>query len=601
VASSRVTIWQHAAIAESTYEAAQSWPEYDVTCGANPCSSGKETIRTIVGSGTCATLVSTSSGLHLDCFVDAAPDDVVLYLPDGNYAMSSGVATSNGRLVIRGASRTGTALRRTTVGRTYINSGLCDANSGAMLISVCSPTARGTSATWTANYTTGTTTITLSSVSGFSIGGWINILMAGALACEHIDELLNGGSDPPAFNHYARITNISGNDVTFDRPLLLDYNAAGCVTFIARPWTPVEKFGVENLRLTTDTGIAVGGDSVTNIYYAAAVFNETAEVWMVNVDIDRVYEAWAKIKYTAQGWFQGLYLTNTDSSISFNTEGFSFEEGATDNVFENNWISAPRIGSKIEMAEATVWAYNFVDMDATTGERCAFNHGHYARATLFEGNDCDDELLLADLWWGRNGKYITAYRNRSRRTDCGSSIPGTHNGITMDYQGNDGPAPWAADELNIIGNISWVFTVAPYADSLGCDPPQRNGESLNSDGAGGTGANLTWAERNVYTHGGSEAFDFVDPVGTTSNRSCGTSFGDSCPGTNEGTSGPHSDANLDFPNTLYRTRSEPPSWWCQEACSWDSDGIGAFGDNFSGALCKLPAQIRAESGTCTPL
>ena len=61
-------------------------------------------------------------------------------------------------------------------------------------------------------------------------------------------------------------------------------------------------------------------------------------------------------------------------------------------------------------------------------------------------------------------------------------------------------------------------------------------------------------------------------------------------------------ASLAIPDSLYR--SSVPSWWCEEACDWAGEtGIGAFGDDFdnSANLCKLPAQIRSEGGTCTPL
>ena len=83
--------------------------------------------------------------------------------------------------------------------------------------------------------------------------------------------------------------------------------------------------------------------------------------------------------------------------------------------------------------------------------------------------------------------------------------------------------------------------------------------------------------------------------------------------------------SLDIPDSLFLT--EAPDWWCQEACSFDQTGIGAFGD-VSGEcnggaddgepcaydedcdgvgtcdgedFCKLPAEIRYDDGVCTPL
>ena len=54
-----------------------------------------------------------------------------------------------------------------------------------------------------------------------------------------------------------------------------------------------------------------------------------------------------------------------------------------------------------------------------------------------------------------------------------------------------------------------------------------------------------------------------------------------------------------IPDSLHMT--SVPSWWCQEACAFDQTGIGAFGDDSSTQMCKLPAQIRYEGGRCTPL
>ena len=56
------------------------------------------------------------------------------------------------------------------------------------------------------------------------------------------------------------------------------------------------------------------------------------------------------------------------------------------------------------------------------------------------------------------------------------------------------------------------------------------------------------------------------------------------------------------PDSLYL--GSKPSWWCNEACPFDLvGGIGAFGDDMTPGqeanLCKLPAQILHEGGTCT--
>jgi len=600
---SRFTNWSFLEETEAAYTDAQSWTEYDVTCGANPCSSGKETIRTIISAGTCANLVDTTNvGSRMDCFIDNAPDDVVLYVPANasRYAASGGWTISNDRLVIRGAGPTETIIERTSTGRSFVNSGDCNANTGAMLVSVCTGAPRGTGVSWTDGYAEEDYTVTLDcggancSGSGFTAGGWILLRMTNTTACLWFDDVNAGGWNQTG--HISKIVSTGTNTVTMDSPLRYQYDATGCTGWTAYPYTPLTKVGIEDLRLTTTTGIATGSDSSTNIKFEMFVYYNTALSWMVGVDVDRVYDIWGAIRESARNWYQGNHFSNTDSSVSFNTEGLYPTFGATDIYIENNWFTAPRVAIKLEGAEATVVAYNYFDVDATNGERCAFNHGHATRATLFEGNECDDELLLADMWWGRNLRAITAYRNRSTRETC-SSPDQTPLGITFDTTGSVAP-PYAADRPNVIGNTAWAFTIAPFQNAYTCSPPRRDNESLNTEN------NLIWTENNTYRYNDAQSFDMSNPTGTTSNRSCGTAFDDTCLGTNEyhGT-GVHSTAAAgSFPNTLYRDRSTQPTWWCSdaEACSWDFDGIGAWGDNFGGTLCKLPAQIRAEAGTCTP-
>lgn len=54
-----------------------------------------------------------------------------------------------------------------------------------------------------------------------------------------------------------------------------------------------------------------------------------------------------------------------------------------------------------------------------------------------------------------------------------------------------------------------------------------------------------------------------------------------------------------YPPSLVLSR--PPKWWCREACPWTDTSYGSAEANSGGALCKLPAQIRYEGRTCTPL
>ena len=179
------------------------------------------------------------------------------------------------------------------------------------------------------------------------------------------------------------------------------------------------------------------------------------------------------------------------------------------------------------------------------------------------------------------GPRITAYRNRNVSSNCMN-----RDGFTVNEDGNAG---WfAAEALNVIGNSSGQFYASPIQNSPAC-PASVNGSANYA-----SLVDAPWLEKNAWRVPGG-TFD----AGAGNNRSCGTGPNDTCPGTNFNTSAPHASWSGNYPTSLYRTAA--PTWWCQEACAWSARGIGAFGDDFNAGVCKLPAQLRSEGRTCTPM
>jgi hypothetical protein len=206
--------------------------------------------------------------------------------------------------------------------------------------------------------------------------------------------------------------------------------------------------------------------------------------------------------------------------------------------------------------------------------------------------------------------------------------------------GGDGDGSWGSgDQINIVGNHAAYYYDTPEAGDF------PGGLTFSHDIDRFT-SNM-WLEKNIYRDtqtcrrdysectGGSHAgkvcvekepapldcpgggtcevvrlnacgFHIDTPEATTS---CGTGEPGDCggeaPGNNAGgdANPPAWDADV-VPHSLYRATT-PPIWWCSEleTCDWNDvhRGIGAWGDDFGGILCKLPAQIMAEGGTCTPV
>lgn len=589
---------------EALYTAAQSWPEYDVTCSSGPCGSGKNPYTDLTGVSGCSDVTTTDFG-GMDCIIDGASEnDIVLFLPAGTYEIDDGegMSVQRSRIVIRGEGIANTILERNEAG----NEAGCDDTNGTVLWA-CSSTGMGTSTGWTAGYALGTTVVTVTSTVGFSVGGWVSLDMDYTTACEWLDE--TPGRTP--FSHLAIVTDISGSDITIDRGLRFQYDGTGCTGFDATPWTPEVEIGVEDLRITSDTGVPVCSDSGTCIRHKFLEFHHVANSWIVNVQMDRNWERWFEFQYAARSWIQGSDFDDLDESISYNTEGMLCRDGCVDNVWENNTCSNSSMCTEFRYgAEGTILGYNYFDQDQTTGacEKAFFNHGFYPRENLLEGNDVNCAIILADLFWSRNGPRLTFYRNRSRSNLCQTNEPGS---FTVDD--TDGSQePWAADFTNVIGNSANTYTSRP---SIMASCPDTEDDTTLSDQM-----NHLWVEDNAYRStdlGGDGPFN----VGTANGISCGdrtcsmtsstycdedsdcpgeeTCDAASCPATNKNVSSPDASWTGDYPTSLYRT--SVPSWWCQEACAWDQTGIGAFGDDFGGTLCKLPAQIRYEAETCTAI
>ncbi len=262
--------------------------------------------------------------------------------------------------------------------------------------------------------------------------------------------------------------------------------------------------------------------------------------------------------------------------------------------------------------------------------------GDYSTANLVEGNHSYCKIEMDDFW-GRSGPYNTLYRNRivprkvcfdssgenwgrsglhlnlmqpphfcSTLGDCpaGATLCADMHwsGITTEKVMEDPESHVVLEGgWNIIGNIAPSLHGRP-----GCEAAVDCGEFDQPSNVNPPAmARNVWLEGNVF--GSQIVLDssYGDP-----DLDCGTGTGKmGCPGDNvvapQAPASWYTSRFSSVPASLFKSRA--PDWWCQEACAFDDPhrSIGAFGDKAEAgqvaSLCKLPAQIRYEGGSCTPL
>lgn len=661
--ASRLPDFQPAKVAQANALAAEAWPKYDVTCATAPCASGHLPVPSSVQT-TCGWPGNTPNPARghtggqfdtqrIDCVLDNLPNDSTAWVPDGDYEAGQSnppvIVSFNGtRRQLECESNTGATFWGFT---TNTNGGGCLLEGGASSTSanrVCGGLALGIGATnmwnpatevaWTGGHLFGDTTITVSSAATLAVapGDWVMLRMkdVGSEACEHIDELT--GISPTVqeqdarFNHYAKVLEVNGNQLTIDRGLPMDYTATTCGSKYAQKVSPLSNAGVRNCRF------ALAGTDGVDVHPQAAIamggFNKDpavgvgalAEGWLIGNRFEQYDE---DIVLVRLAW-RNLWAANIiDLSYGpeFNTDGLRTHYGTAQNEFVGNAFDRNRVASKQEAGgKLDIWAYNYCRGHTVAGiqQNCLFSHGRYNGPFLWEGNDATVNQLLADHWWGRNGPRITVYRNRNSKHDGGryagivtsrdkcstgtvgvswvnpTTAPAPCTDDLTDDGGGDRLQWPIGDQINAIGNV---------ADFLASSAIPASGAASMSGGVNDfdhLSTNMLFTRNRALqpTYG----MQLFSPEPTTGcNGTCSV----------ENTTAlapPPAWATDDVPVSMYRRPEDgPPFGWCQEACPWsdvhasigawgDDFSSGTLGDNWAGGVCKLPAQILLEGGTCTP-
>jgi hypothetical protein len=312
------------------------------------------------------------------------------------------------------------------------------------------------SATINSGNTAGSTSLTLSSTSGMSVGGYLMITELDDPVYVTIDTIVN---TPCTFCDYpfqgarargqiVEVENISGNTVTISPALYTNYGTASNTSpALATPVPGVQKYsGVELLQTyANNTGYA------QTFALWGCMYCWVKEVFDNYTDGDHIDDYYGYRDEFRDSYFSNAMLhspggADSDVSLLNKTSG---------SLVENNILERLHVGVIVDWGSAgNVVGYNYsygnFDSSGDLVIMSSFlEHGASPQFNLYEGNVGNNITL--DSFWG-SGSNETMFRNQFRGTDTLAS-PLTAGRSTVDWSSTQ----LANEQMFAITN-SWVHT-----------------------------------------------------------------------------------------------------------------------------------------------
>ena len=331
--------------------------------------------------------------------VNACPEGYAVYLPEGTYRVTIQLAINKG-IVLRGDGPE----------RTKIMSYLTSESS----IIKISASSSNTKTSISSGYTKESTSITVGSASGFSIGDYILVDQ------ENDSSLVDKGDctwcsrdrGDRSMGQIVKITAKEGNTLTISPGLYFTFSAALNPEIIKISNNPVEYAGIEDLYIERAIP-GPGGRHAHNI-----LIQNSACCWVKNIESYNSREDHVRLKTSFKceirdSYFHHGYDYGGDGGFAY---GITLMNQSTDNLVENNIFYYLRHSMVLEGGGAgNVFGYNFSDRtfdknypDTDWLIADMMTHGSHPYMNLFEGNI--GIQLHFDYTHG-SGSHNTAFRN----------------------------------------------------------------------------------------------------------------------------------------------------------------------------------------------
>lgn len=338
------------------------------------------------------------------------PTNQYVYIPDGVYISSGTISITNHGIVFRGQSTN--AIVRFT------------GPTGGDGFSIGSNNGTTSDVLWTANFTKGSSNLTLASISGMAVGQivavatsnnvpngaliatWPLFAVANSNNAGSVDTYLGYKNGRYSLAHLARITavGVSGAlDITVDPALPIDYtNNAGVNNRIFKfnPFT--QRVGLESFTIDNSSSVAYAGNTVA--------WYEVNNCWMTNMktlNAASIHTRWTKALSCS---FIGNTVRGAFSYGPNSGYGLELYLYSTANLIENNIFERCLNAVQMVASSQNVISYNFTtnQVGPNTFDRMSFdmagNHGAHNCMNLFEGNKGDK--FFADAIHGSSSHMV---------------------------------------------------------------------------------------------------------------------------------------------------------------------------------------------------
>jgi len=530
----------------------------------------------------CATLNPGATATQINNAISACPSGQVVFLNAGTYTLGSGISFQKSNVTLRGAGANQTKL--------IINGSVGGCGLGlSSAIRLCSG---GTNlgggggspdhtATWTAGYAQSTTVVTLSNVTGLSVG---NVLF--------LDQLNDGSDGWPAAgdifvcegtgcsnqggNNYARsgrdqvqvvtVTAINGNNVTISPGLHMPNWRSSQSPGAWWGNTVIKNSGIEDLTVDF-TSSGVPGIVIAN----------ALNCWTKGI-------RWLKMNATGSEMYHvmilnGARITTRDSyfygaTVAANTQYTYTPHVSSNLLFENNILHhnpSPVVANDPE--SGSVISYNYFDDSFYTGAG-VIQHNTGDAMNLFEGNNLSN--FTSDVIHGTH-HFLTYFRNH---VDGYAHNPGgVDSNAGFEFRTH-------SRFFNVIGNVIGHSHFTTY-ETLNA----RNGDAIfdlgwMGDASGTPVSNDSNVNRTVMRWGNWDNVNNGTRFAALEVPSALTNFANLIP------------ASQTLPPSFYL--SARPAWWSTPwgTPAWPPIGPDVTGGNISGYAGhahKIPARLCFEN------
>lgn len=379
---------------------------------------------TLGTAGQLSTFAQSITAAQINSAIAGCAANQVVFLNAGTYTLSSAINyAAHNNVTLRGAGPTQTVVKFTGSSGCTFGQPTDVCIEGSTLNYGPGP---NNLTTWTAGYATGTTVITLGSVSGLSVGQLIILDQANdttdtsqVLVCDNAngsafacDNDSNGPTQSGrtvsgvdySQQQMVKVTAINGNNVTIDTPLYMPNWRSSQTPGAWWSNSVIQNSGIENMTLDHSNGAS--GPGGTGI----KMFN-TYRCWVRNVRGINSDRANVQIYLGAHNVIRDSYFYGTQNAMT-QSYGVEIFQG-TDNLVINNifqHVTSPLLHNT---GSGTVEAYNY-DID-NFGNNPGFlfagphwNHAAGSDMLLTEGDFCLQ--YLEDAIHGSHN-FNTAFRN----------------------------------------------------------------------------------------------------------------------------------------------------------------------------------------------